>query len=277
MSSQNITPKQGGRDKLETIGRLHRAGVHFVLCKPNKVAIAKGWQKRPESLTAVVRHDEADGLLGYIPGRSGIWAADVDHFPDDERSAHALLQNLNIEPLSVIHTQRGLHLLFRRDENETEIPNQNWAQSGFSGELRGDNGYLIAWQPEKLLDALAARDLAKPVSASLFPKVAQKRQQPTNGWAKGERTKTLNRLVFIAALHGETDHSALRARAIESGLSASKVDAAIARTVADADAQKAAAFPRKDATALEGALAQLGITIRYNIRAMQPELSNAPA
>ena len=241
MSSHDITPNQGvgGRDKLETIGRLHRQGVHFVRCKPNKVAIAKGWQKRPESLTAVVRHDESGGLLGYIPGRSGIWGADVDHFPGDERSAHALLQKLNIEPLSVIHTQRGLHLLFRRDENEPEIPNQNWEQSGFSGELRGDHGYLILWQPEKVLHALAAWALAKPVSTTLFPPPSKNGATPTaKGFVKGNRTDHLNALVFAGAGRGETDFSAQRAAAIESGLPVEKVDTIIKKAVADAAANR---------------------------------------
>ena len=46
---------------------------------------------------------------------------------------------------------------------------------------------------------------------------------------------------------------------------------------AEPEAKIGATFRLKDATALEGALAQLGITIRYNIRAMQPELSNGGA
>ena len=227
----------------------------------------------PASLESIVAHVQSGGLAGYIPGRSGLWAADVDHFPDDSRSARALLQKLNIEPLATVSTKRGLHLLFRRVAIEPKLPNQNWEQSGFSGELRGDHGYLILWQPEKVLHALAARALAKPVSAALFPKVSQ-RQQPANGWAVGNRSDTLNRLVFTAELAGERDHTELRALAIAADLPPEKADTIIKKAVADADAKKAAAFPRKDATALEGALAQLGITIRYNIRAMQPELSN---
>ena len=114
----------------------------------------------PASLESIVAHVQSGGLAGYIPGRSGLWAADVDHFPDDSRSARALLQNLNIEPLATVTTKRGLHLLFRRAATEPKIPNQNWEQSGFSGELRGDAGYLILWEPQKLLDALAIRELA---------------------------------------------------------------------------------------------------------------------
>ena len=282
MSSQNTTTNQGGRDKLETIGRLHRAGVHLVRCrekdegdKKAKSAIDPGWQKRPASLAGIVKHVERGGLAGFVPGRSGLWGADVDHFPGDERSAHALLQNLNIEPLSVIHTQRGLHLLFRRVENETEIKNLKWELSGYSGEFRGDNGYLVLWQPEKVLHALTALALAKPVSTTLFPPPSKNGATPTaKGFVKGNRTDHLNAIVFAARLAGQTDFTAERAAAIESGLPVEKVDTIIKKAVADADAKKAAAFPRKDATALEGALAQLGITIRYNIRAMQPELSN---
>ena len=267
----------------EYLAELHGLGVHFVRARAKdegekraKSALDSGWQRTPASLESIVAHVQSGGLAGYIPGRSGLWAADVDHFPDDSRSARALLQKLNIEPLATVSTKRGLHLLFRRVAIEPKIPNQNWEQSGFRGELRGDAGYLILWEPQKLLDALAIRELAAPVSAALFPKVSQ-RQQPANGWAVGSRSDTLNRLVFTAALRGETDFSVPCELALAADLPPDKIATIVKKAIADADAKKAAAFPRKDATALEGALAQLGITIRYNIRAMQPELSNGGA
>ena len=75
--NNSITPQE--------LTALHERGVHFVLCKPNKVAFVKGWQERAASLAAVRKHH---GLLGFIPGRSGLLVIDIDTFPGEGQRRH---------------------------------------------------------------------------------------------------------------------------------------------------------------------------------------------
>ena len=78
--NNSITPQE--------LTALHERGVHFVLCKPNKVAFVKGWQERAASLAAVRKHH---GLLGFIPGRSGLLVVDIDTFPGEDKDATGLV------------------------------------------------------------------------------------------------------------------------------------------------------------------------------------------
>ena len=61
---------------------IHAGGVHFVICRQNKAAIETGWQNKAASLDSVVTHYAGGGLLGFVPGRSGLWVLDIDVLPD---------------------------------------------------------------------------------------------------------------------------------------------------------------------------------------------------
>ena len=80
---------------------LHARGVHFVLCrdkdegdKKAKSALASGWQKTAAPIKEVLAHHRAGGLLGFIPGRVGLWVLDVDKTPDDVDDIVAVLKRL---------------------------------------------------------------------------------------------------------------------------------------------------------------------------------------
>ena len=258
--------------------KLHERGVHFVLCrstddgnKKKKSAIASGWQTKAPTLKDVLKHHEAGGLLGFIPGRSSIWALDIDTFPAEGKDTDELLAS--VSALATIHTPRGQHIYFKK-ASSTPITNRAWALGGFAGDIRSDNGYVIAWEIEKVLEALEKLPGASPTSTTLFPPPPKAKPTTNKGFVKGNRTDHLNKEVFTAELRGETDHSAVSKEAIESGLPAEKVAKANAKTIADAQATQARTFPRKDADALEAALGALGITPRYNLRSMRPEIQN---
>ena len=70
--------------------------------------------------------------------------------------------------------------------------------------------------------------------------------------------------MFAKAQAGQTEFREERATAIAAGLDVAEVDATI-KSASEAATDRT--FTRKDATALEGALAHLGISVRYNIRA----------
>ena len=264
-------------DNYTTLQSLHERGVHFVLCRaaddgPRKVksAIAARWQTKAPTLKDVLKHHAAGGLLGFIPGRSSIWALDIDTFPGEGKDTDELLAS--VSPLATIHTPRGRHIYFKK-ASSTPITNRAWALGGFAGDIRSDNGYVIAWEIEKVLEALEKLPGASPTSTTLFPK-PPKAKPAVKGFTKGHRTDTLNAIVYGEEMRGQTDHSEVIEKARAAGLPDEKIAKANAKTIADAEAQKGATFPRKDADALEAALAALRITVRYNLRSMAPELAN---
>ena len=254
----------------QAITALCARGVHFVLCDGKKGK--PGWKEKTP-LSRILSHVRRRGSLGFIPGRSGLWVLDVDKFLDDGKGTGNLLTS--VPALATVTTPRGLHVYFKK-ASSNPVGNRAWAVGGYSGDIRSDHGYAICWELDKLADALDQLPGAAPTSVALFPKPAKKRTGD-EGFVVGNRTDHLNKVVFTGALHGQTDFTEERAAAIESGLPASKVDKAIAKTVSDVAAKTAGTFDCKDAHALEAALEALGITVRYNLRAMRAELSNGGA
>ena len=266
MFSQHIT--------IPSIDKLHKAGLHFVRCrekdvgdKKAKSALDAGWQKRAASLADVLKHRASGGLLGFIPGRSGLWVLDVDKFPEGTANIGKVLARLGVVPLATVTTKRknGVHLYFKKSPHDGEVGNRAWELDGFSGEIRGDNGYCIGWQLDKLADALDRLPDAAPTAHALFPKPSGR--QPV----AGNRNDNLNADVFKKAQQGQADFSKERDAGIAAGLTPSEVETTIRSA---SGAGRALTFPRKDADALEGALAALGITARYNLRSMRPEIQN---
>ena len=272
-TNNSITPAAGGsaqRVSPPELTALHKRGVHFVLTK-DKIAFQPGWQLHPPSLEAVQEHAKDGGQFGFIPGRSGLWVLDVDKFPGEDKDTGELLAN--VEPLAVVNTRRGRHVYFKKAGRKI-ITNRQWSTGGFSGEFRGDNGYCVAWELDKLAVALDKFPDASATSPALFPPPPPKAKTPAKGFVKGNRTDHLNKVVFAEEMRGQTDHSEVIEEALAAGLPAEKITKGNVKTIADADVTKARTFDRKDASALESALAALGITVRYNLRAMCPELSN---
>ena len=108
--------------------KLHKRGLHFVLCKQTKAAIETGWPNTPPSLDSVLKHDAAGGLLGFVPSKSGLWVADVDKFPGEDVDARPLVERLGVSPLVTVRTKRGLHLYFKAGEDP--IGNRAWSLDG---------------------------------------------------------------------------------------------------------------------------------------------------
>ena len=218
-------------------------------------------------VSRIISHSCPGGLLGFIPGRSGLWVLDVDKHPEGTASIGAVLERLGVVPLAIVTTKRkgGIHLYFKKSPNDGAIGNRAWALDGFSGEIRGDLGYVIGWQLDKLADALDKLPEASPTPHALFPKPSGR--QP----AEGNRNDSLNADVFKKAQRGQADFSKERDAGIAAGLTPGEVTDTIRSA---SGAGKALTFPRKDADALEAALAALGVTCRHNLRAMQAELRN---
>ena len=122
-------------DALHTLGEWN---AHFVLADSRKQPVHHGWQKHPATLEAALSHIQGGGLVGLIPGRSGIAVLDVDAGdPADLIAAHP--------PLATLQTRRkgGFHLPYAKPEGI--VGNSTWAAMGCAGEVRGDKGYVVAW------------------------------------------------------------------------------------------------------------------------------------
>ena len=71
-----------------------------------------------------------------------------------------LVERLGVSPLATVRTKRGMHLYFKSGADS--IGNRAWSLDGFAGDIRGSNGYAIAWEPHKLADALDKLPSATP-------------------------------------------------------------------------------------------------------------------
>ena len=261
--NNSITPQE--------LTALHERDVHFVLCraaddgnKKKKSAIASGWQTKAATLEAVLKHHAAGGLLGFIPGRSNLWVLDVDNSQDVDAIRVGLGESAG-QALTIVRSKRGAHVYFKK--NSSEIRNRQWAFGGLSGDVRGDRGYVIAWDIERLALALDGLLGATPTADGLFPKPGK----AAGPHVEGGRNNALNTLIYGKAQAGQTDFHLERDDAIAAGLDPSEVDATIKSATSAATSRT---FKHKDADALEAALGTLGTTARFNVRAMCPELSN---
>ena len=206
---------------------LHERGVHFVLCrakdegaKKAKSAIAARWQSQAAALKSALAHHAAGGLLGFIPGKSGLWILDVDN-SQDVIAIRAGLGELAAQSLTIVPSKRGAHVYFKK--NGGEVRNRQWALNGLSGDVRGDRGYCIVWDLDRLAAALDRMLGATPTADSLFPKGGKAGPVPV----PGNRNNTLNSLIFRLAQGGQTEFGEQRATAIAAGLSEVEVDATI--------------------------------------------------
>ena len=271
MLSQHITKT--------SLQKLHKGGIHFVLCrskdegtKKAKSAIAPRWQHHPAGLEDVLRHRASGGLLGFVPGRSGMLVVDVDKFPTEDKDVGALVDRLGIIPLVVVRSPRGAHVYLKAEPGDGEVPNRAWALDGFAGDIRGSNGYVIAWELGKLGGVLDRLPDAAPTPDSIFPKPS-KANSTANGFTVGNRTNHLNKLVYNAALRGETDFSVPCKLALAADLPPDKIATIVKKAVADAGVKAGATFDRKDASVLEKVFERQGWQVRYNQRSMRCDWS----
>ena len=251
----------------KVLPRLHKRGLHFVICRENKAALETGWQNKAASLDSVLKHNAAGGLLGFIPGRSGLWVLDVDQFPGEGKDTGDLLTSCP----GACHSRdsaRPSRLLQESIEQTNRQPRLGRGRRL----LRRHQGRP---RLHHLVGASQAGRGAWPV-AERYPYLTSpcfpNRPRAGGVLVEGKRNNALNELIFRRAQAGQTDFVEERATAIASGLGVAEVDATIKSA---ASAASSSTFPRKDADRARGrAWPSLAVTVRYNIRAMCPELSN---
>ena len=115
--------------------------------------------------------------------------------------------------------------------------------------------------------ALDKLPTATPTDVALFPKPGKAGPE----LVEGNRNNALNELIFRKAQGGQTEFGEQRATALAAGPFWGRGRRDDQERERSGDQQD---VHRKDATALEGALAHLGISVRYNIRAQSSEVSS---
>ena len=210
-------------------------GAHFVLCSSSKKAIATGWQKQKPAFKSVLAHAGAEGLIAVIPSSLGCAVVDIDEGGDD--AFHAVVNALGA-PIVRTSSKRegGYHAWFR---DSSGAGNRKWQINGAGGgDVRGDKGYVILWDPVRVAAGLAEHfDNAAPVDLTLLPSPERGAATGAKAIAEappGDRNNTLNREVFRAVLSGSLDEPAVRADAIAGGLPPVEVDKTIASAKAGA-------------------------------------------
>ena len=278
MTTNNPTNKEG-IERMQNLTHntypwkvLADRGAQFVLCRPDKRAVATGWQKTSPDLEAVIKHAQSPGHVGVIPASLGCTVIDVD---EGGLPAFQAVAELLGDPVTSTETRRegGFHMWYR---DASEAGNRKWNLPAGGGDVRGARGYAIVWDAAKVAAGLVANyDSAQPVNLSLLPK--PKRGGATGPEAvkealPGDRNNALNRAAFREASRGTLDEPAFREAALRAGLEPAEIDATLAS--AKAGGMITQTFPRRDKQALEKGLSLMGVALRYNVRRQRAEIKN---
>ena len=142
---------------------LHKVGAHFVLADADKAAIEKGWQDKAPELDRVLAHRKAGGLVGIIPASIGAVVLDYDG-ADDNAARLAVVERCGV-PVTMHPTSKPGRRHFWYRHPGAPVGNNGWQH----GELRGDRGYVILWQPATVAAKLADLAAAEPLDMAKVP------------------------------------------------------------------------------------------------------------
>ena len=156
----------------DAVRELHRAGAHILRCDETKKAIGK-WRKVRHPEEDCVLHTQNGNRVGIIPASLGAVVVDVDKGLDDSKARlQAVVDRIGIPAFLHQSSKTGNYHLWYRWEG-VECRNHSWKiMDGdtvqASGELRGTNGYVVMWNPVKVLDKLSALQISEPVDLTLL-------------------------------------------------------------------------------------------------------------
>ena len=270
MTAQDRLRRRKDVETHTALEKLRARGAHFVLARPDKRPLSKGWQKTRPDFSNVEGHAKGGGLVGVIPASLKCFVVDID---EGGENGVAAVRGVLGEPVTVTASKKpgGFHAWYRTAADK--IGNCKWKLDGAAGDIRGSRGFVILWDPATLADELARYfDAAQPTDPGKLPR-------PTTHGARGpaavssapvgERNETLNREAYKAAKNNTLDRDVFRDAALDAGLSAGEVETTLASAAAGAATAKRQ-LPR-NATGLALALTGLGIEWRFNVRAMRHE------
>ena len=183
--------------------------AHLVKCRQDKSACERGWQKTPWDGSG----DAA--LVGMVPGSLNYAVCDVDipHDLDEsereaerDRRAAQVRALLGPERFVVETPSGGLHLWYRVAEGGVV---RNGAYEW--GDVRGDRGYVILWDAERLMEDVLVFDKATHTRKE-FTEALRVTAGPRPVGVPGRRNTDLyNRVVAAVANDGDPETAIRRA------------------------------------------------------------------
>ena len=139
-------------DHVQAYHDLIREGLHAVLCTHDKSPIWEGWNSKIPTFDQVIHHDS---LIGHIPSAIRSVVFDVDGGSDEAIEAWCRRYPPLVRMPSAQPVRCHLYYL-----SGTKVRNGKFAGHGVSGDVRGEDGYVILWGDAavRLRDALRNRD-----------------------------------------------------------------------------------------------------------------------
>ena len=229
--------------------------AHYVLCRQDKTPVQHGWNNIKPTRQQAIEHVESGGKLGLVPGSINCLVIDVDIF-DDETLTEVTAP---FPDALVVESPKGYHVWIRLQGDRNLLPNKRWEAFNGSGDIRGDNGYVVLWCGRDTIIEWFESDPEQHHPGEVLTHLGL--------GIEGNRNNLLNARVFKAARQG--DEVAIQEaieEAASQGLSKDEIDATT-RSALKAATEKGVAIERSSYGLLL-MLNKLDIEIRYNTRAM---------
>ena len=215
----------------------------ILLCRQDKRPIAAGWRENSATAESVERHIAVGGLVGIVPASLGCLVVDIDDARGDMEAATArIVKLMATDPASTlaVPTRKGCHVWVRLGDTDAarEVGNSQWRMSDpvVRGDIRGSNGFVIAWGGLRgILDWARTAPQEPEALYRLDGLLANRRH-------KGTRNDTLNRSVFAGANVVNE-----RARATADGMEGGEIEATIASALRARDKKNKAEEATRDA------------------------------
>ena len=248
---------------------LHNLGAHFLeVPEDSKKSVGK-WKDHPLTLNKVKALASKPLCLAVVPGSLGLVIIDVDvHTGEKLAPRIKAVEAVLGPPICQIPTPGrgkrklpGAHMCYRKQDKTVGSPVWKY------GEVRADKGYVVAYNPGKVLKAARRVLEVEAVDVSKLPRdnEASPKEGNRNNVLYGE-ARTLARK---GELNDET-RKELTDKYLGLGLEPNEI-----RDTLDSAAECAGEvpiYPRLNDEALEDALKLLGVECRYNLRSSRAEL-----
>lgn len=249
----------------------------------------RSWRKYPvdkQRNESQANYRQANNWMGLIPSSVGLVCLDLDEGNQNELSG--LLSKESIS-FATIKTRRGYHFIMPAADDWPK-GNWNWQYKSCKGEIRHDNGYILLWNPNRLVEFLEQRD-QRPAGKSLADVIRKKRGRPP----KAKTAESQSELDFGPYPPGDRDEqlfidlSKLVRQRKDDDKRVAKIKNAwltapdpknqgrkarsqifeekLRRLRDEREEQAQFQFDQKDAEALRQSLAKLKIAFKYNERA----------
>ena len=233
--------------------------AQLVLCRQDKSPLQGGWNKRWPTADEAEAHVVSGGRLGIVPGSIDCMVIDIDKFDDD--TIEPIFDAIK-EPL-MYESPKGYHIWVRIPRDRATITNKAWKLDNGSGDIRGDNGYVVLWCEQHELKEWR---LGKAVINDPDEVLAL-----VGLGIEGNRNNRLNQKVYKAAVQGnqEAIDEAIEEATLD-GLEQDEIEATTASAVKGAG-KVGRALERND-IGLGIMLRELNVGLRYNTRAMTNQI-----